>query len=261
MPDTTPITGPSDNDELLSLAGAFALDAVGDDERDSIESALGNAPVAVRDEFHHRVREYHEALADHSQSTEESAPDHLLERILESIADADDSAAPEAGAQASEAVSMADARRRRRRRLAGVVAGAAAAAVVVAAGGIAIGHQWNGSGEEPTAGQVVAAGDVRTAVTDVAGGTATVVYSRNADAAVLVMNDVAPPKPDTVYQLWLMGEGHPPASVGMMDAAAVAPSTQVVVEDIDTSTALGISVEPSGGSPQPTTVVGAVPLS
>lgn len=256
----TTVAGSSDNDELLSLAGAFALDAVDDDERDSIESALGSAPVAVRDEFHHRVREYQEALANHSHSTEEPAPEHLLERILESIADADRAAPPETGAQAAEAVSMADARRRRSRRLAGVMAGAAAA-VVVAAGGIAIGHQWSGPGEEPTAGQVVAAGDVRTAVTDVAGGTATVVYSRIADAAVLVMNDVAPPEPDTVYQLWLMGDGHPPASVGMMDAAAVAPSTQVVVEDIDTSSALGISVEPAGGSPQPTTVVGAVTLS
>ena len=37
------------------------------------------------------------------------------------------------------------------------------------------------------------------------GGTATVVFSRERNAGVLVMNNVAPPKPGTVYQMWLVG--------------------------------------------------------
>jgi len=38
------------------------------------------------------------------------------------------------------------------------------------------------------------------------GGTATVVFSREKNAGVLVMNNVAPPAPGTVYQMWLIGD-------------------------------------------------------
>ena len=54
---------------------------------------------------------------------------------------------------------------------------------------------------------MLAADDVRTVSGAMpAGGTATVVYSREKNAGVLVMNNVPPPSSGTVYQMWLMGD-------------------------------------------------------
>ena len=99
-----------------------------------------------------------------------------------------------------------------------------------------------------------------TAAIPVGGGTATLVYSHEKDAGVLVMNNVPPPKPGTVYQMWLVGDGSP-KSAGTMDAAAVAPSTTAVLPDLGTSRTLAFTVEPGGGSEQPTTpIFAALPL-
>jgi hypothetical protein len=56
-----------------------------------------------------------------------------------------------------------------------------------------------------------------------AGGTATVVYSREKNAGVLVMNNVPPPSSGTVCHMWLMGDIGAKLA-GTMDAKAVAPS-------------------------------------
>ena len=84
-----------------------------------------------------------------------------------------------------------------------------------------------------------------------AGGTATVVFSRDRNAGVLVMNDVPPPAPGTVYQMWLVSDGTT-ISAGTMDAEAVAPSTTAVLDNLGDSTKLAFTVEPGSGSTQPT---------
>ena len=77
-----------------------------------------------------------------------------------------------------------------------------------------------------------AADDVRTVSGAMpAGGTATVVYSREKNAGVLVMNNVPPPSSGTVYQMWLMGDNGAKLA-GTMDAKAVAPSTTAVIREI-----------------------------
>jgi anti-sigma-K factor RskA len=83
------------------------------------------------------------------------------------------------------------------------------------------------------------------------GGTATVVFSREKNAGVLVMNNVAPPEAGTVYQMWLL-RNDGPQSAGTMDAKAVAPSTTAMLRDLGDSRALAFTVEPGDGSPQPT---------
>ena len=58
--------------------------------------------------------------------------------------------------------------------------------------------------------QVFAAPDVRTVSgTLPTGGTATLVFSHERDAGVLVMNNVPPPTQGTVYQMWLVGNNGP----------------------------------------------------
>ena len=58
-----------------------------------------------------------------------------------------------------------------------------------------------------TAEQIFAAPDVRTVSGEIpTGGTATVVFSHDRNAGVLVMNNVPPPTEGTVYQMWLVGD-------------------------------------------------------
>jgi anti-sigma-K factor RskA len=99
--------------------------------------------------------------------------------------------------------------------------------------------------------QIMAAPDVRTVSGPLAGGTATVMFSRDRNAGVLVMNNVPPPSQGTVYQMWLLGDKGP-TSAGTMNTAAVAPSTTDMLTNLGSSSALAFTVEPGTGSPQPT---------
>ena len=128
---------------------------------------------------------------------------------------------------------------------------AAAAALVIGLGALGVGMTLRPAPKMSTAEQVFAAPDVRTISGDIpGGGTATVVFSREKNAGVLVMNNVAPPKTGTVYQMWLINDSGP-HSAGTMDAQAVAPSTTAVLPELDGSTTLAFTVEPPGGSQQP----------
>ena len=69
------------------------------------------------------------------------------------------------------------------------------------------------------------------------------VFSREKNAGVLVMNNVAPPQPGTVYQMWLI-DAKGPHSAGTMDAKNVAPSTTAVLPDLGDSQTLAFTVEP-----------------
>ena len=112
---------------------------------------------------------------------------------------------------------------------------AAAAAVIIGLGALGIGIAMQPTPTPSTAEQVFAAPDVRTVSGEIpTGGTATVVFSREKNAGVLVMNNVAPPKPGTVYQMWLI-DAKGPHSAGTMDAKNVAPSTTAVLPDLGDS--------------------------
>ena len=129
---------------------------------------------------------------------------------------------------------------------------AAAAVLAIGLAAIGVGLAMRPPPPTSTADQVFAASDVRTVSGDIpGGGTATLVFSHQKDAGVLVMNNVPPPKPGTVYQMWLVGDSGP-QSAGTMDAKSVAPSTTAVLPDLGTSKTLAFTVEPPGGSVAPT---------
>ncbi|SKZ94058.1 disfunctional anti-sigma-K factor [Mycobacteroides abscessus subsp. abscessus] len=136
-------------------------------------------------------------------------------------------------------------------------------AVAIGAVGWVVGANLSSDNEpqQTTAQQVFDAKDIRTSSGSVATGRATVAYSESADAGVLVMNDVPPPKSGTVYQMWLVGpEGA--TSAGTMTDKDVAPSTTAVIPHIGNAKSLAFTVEPPGGSTTPTSsFVAELPLS
>jgi hypothetical protein len=222
------MTEPTDS-ELLALATPYALHAVTDAERADIDRRLAAAPSPVAEAFNNEVRAVRETLAAVSAATAAEPPAHLRGAVLSA---------------ATPPVSRAF-----RWRAAGL---AAAAAIVVGLAAFGLGVVIRPSSVPTIAEQVLAAPDVRTVSGALpSGGTATVLFSRDRNAGVLVMNNVPPPSPGTVYQMWLLG-AKGPSSAGTMDTKAVAPSTTAVIRDLGSSTALEFTVEPGTGSTRPT---------
>jgi anti-sigma-K factor RskA len=255
----------------VELAEIYALDAVSDAEREAIDAYVSGAPEAERASFNERVRQARETLAI-SFTAEEEPPADLFARIVAQLPAAAPAAAqPRAttGADASaeplpaaDELSAARQRREERRRPAGLrnwLIGVAAAAVI-ALGGVGIGS-YVASQNDPFS-QVIEAQDARQATVDVSGGgTATVSISPSHDALVVRMKDVPPPPAGKVYQMWLIPkDGSTPVSQGLMDAEAL--SKPALVKGIGSAAALGITVEPAGGSATPTLpTVAAAPLN
>ena len=228
------MTEPNAND-LLVLATPYALHAMPQSDLDDIDRQLANAPVPVAMAFADEVRAVRETMAVMSASTALDPPSHLRDQLLAAVS-------------GGKVIEMRPQSTRWR-----TAAYAAAAAVAIGLVAIGVGIAVRPEAKPTAAEQIFTAPDVRTVSGDIpTGGTATVVFSRERNAAVLVMNNVDPPKPGTVYQMWLVGPNGP-QSAGTMDAAAVAPSTTAVLPDLEGSRTLAFTVEPSGGSKSPTT--------
>jgi hypothetical protein len=231
------VTEPTHTD-LMALATPFALHAVTQAEMEDIERQLAAAPDVVARAFADEVRAVRETMAVVSSSTAVEPPEQLRARLLAAVE--------------PEPVATQPAKRPGRWR---TITLAAAAAVAIGVGALGVGLSLRPAATTSTAEQIFAAPDVRTVSGDIpTGGTATVVFSRERNAAVLVMNGVAPPRSGTVYQMWLVGTDGP-HSAGTMDAKAVSPSTTAVLPDLGTSKALAFTVEPGTGSTQPTSPV------
>jgi anti-sigma-K factor RskA len=268
----------------VDLAEVYALDAVDDAERAAIEHYLASAPQTERDAFTERVRQARETLAS-SFTAEDEPPPGLLDRIMASLpaqpaghVAADGSAGgrsaatgPPVAAQlvrepserpAGDELGAARQRRDERRRPRGMrnwLIGVAAAAAI-ALGGVGVGAYV--ANQNDPVNQVLQASDVRQATVEVSGGgKATVAISPSKDAVVVKMNGVPAPPAGKVYQMWLIPkDGSAPVSQGLMDAEAL--SKPAVVKGIHSAAALGITVEPVGGSKIPTTPpVAAAPLA
>jgi len=255
----------------VELAELYALDAVSPVERAAIEEYISAAPAPERDAFDERVRQARETLAV-SFSAEEEPPAGLFDRIVAQLP-AQLPAQPGAGpvpspasqdparTPAADELGAARQRREERRRAPGIrnwLVGVAAAAVI-ALGGVGVGAYV--ANQNDPLNQVLQAQDVRQATVDVSGGgTATVSISSSRDAVVVKMNDVPAPPAGKVYQMWLIPkDGSAPVSQGLMDAEAL--SKPAVVKGIGSAAALGITVEPVGGSASPTLpTVAAAPL-
>ena len=221
--------------DLIALATPYALHAMSESELADVDRLVAAAPADVAQAFAEEVRAIRETMAVVSAATAVDPPQQLRDRVLAEVS--------------GDPVRELKPRVRPWQR----AVLAAAAALVIGLGAFAVGLALRPA--PSMAEQVLAAPDVQTVSGGIpSGGTATVVFSREKNAGVLVMNDVAPPAAGTVYQMWLIDD-QGPHSAGTMDAAAVAPSTTAVLPDLGDSQTLAFTVEPGSGSSQPTTPI------
>jgi anti-sigma-K factor RskA len=222
--------------ELLELATPYALNAISDSERAAVDRGLAAAPTRIADSFNDEVRAVRETMAIVSAATSAEPPPELRAAVL-------------AAAQSEKPVL--------RWRTALL---AAAAAIVVGLAALGIGIALRTTPTPNMTEQIMAAPDKRTVSDQLAGGTATVVFSREMNAGVVTMTNVPPPSQGTVYQMWLIDDKGP-VSAGTMDAADVTPSATHLLSNIGKSGMLAFTVEPGHGSVKPTgTIITKLPL-
>ncbi|WP_036506702.1 anti-sigma factor [Nocardia aobensis] len=245
MPDTS-------EHELLDLAYPYALDAVGDSERDEIEQRVATAGPETSRAFTVVVRGVRETMGALSVlDAKEPAPE-LEARILAAL----DRARP---ADPSAAAPLTRPSRRPRLRWL-----AAAAAVVVAAGvggGIVAQQHAGRTANPPMAEQIMRQPDAHTASAPLStGGMLTVHASTGMGAATVAFDSVPPAPQGHVYQLWVVPPTGAPRSAGVMDS--MPSSSAPMVATYSGGDALAVTVEPAGGSPAPTTTpIGTMPMS
>ncbi|MEU9401457.1 anti-sigma factor [Streptomyces sp. SID4985] len=97
---------------------------------------------------------------------------------------------------------------------------------------------------------VLGAPDARTRSARVAGGTGTLVVSAGRDRAVFMASDMPAPPKGKVYQLWF-ADGDRMRPAGLLNAGRAA-QTVLMRGRVDGASAVGVTVEPAGGSPRPT---------
>lgn len=220
------------NTDQFDLAYAYALDTADLRELNAVDSLRSGG---MRGEFDAVVRQTREMLAALAITTGLRPPPELRDRVVAAVT-------AERGA---DVVPLATAKSRPRQWLLGGVGVAAAAALLF--GGVAIGSQFRQAPVSVT-GTVFGASDSRaTSVSVTGGGSATVVYSRTADRAIMFLADVPKPKPGLVYQAWVLRGSERPVSAGIVQTEAFAP-----IVDLGGATTVALTVEPTGGSEQPT---------
>ena len=238
-----------DDHDLHTLAGAYVLDAITDEERSRFAAHLADC-AGCRDE----VDELREAAARLGTAHAVRPRPPLRDRAIRAAYNTGQLAPVIAeNEHRSQAGGAARARRVPRRP---VLLTAAAAAVVAAAIGIGT-HYADMQGQQPPLGArtvdaVFSAPDavMRTAPVS-GGGMAIVVTSRRDHMAVFIAHGLRALPHAMRYELWLMGpRGERPAgmlSVHRKDMAGPALITRMAAGDM-----VGLTVEPASGSLHPT---------
>jgi len=236
--------------DVHGLSGAYAVDALDEAERRAFEAHLAQC-----DECRAEVAGLRAAAVELGSLTETAPPPSLRDAVLSQITSI--RPLPPVTGHGSEPSPLAGAAPvlPLRRRAPGIAwLGVAAAAVLVLVVGLAW-HPWTGPAAPrlSAAEQVLQAPDAQRFTQEVGDAEATIVRSVSVGRAVLIAQHMAPAPAGKDLQLWLDEPGAGMVSAGLMPHSGAASVTVVLQGDAATATAAGITLEPAGGSTQPTT--------
>ncbi|MEO3829077.1 anti-sigma factor [Actinomadura sp. B10D3] len=231
--------------DLHALAGAYALDAIDDaEERRLFESHLAGCETCETE-----LREFRATTARLGMAVAEAPPPRLRAQVLADIRNVRQ--LPPAPARREAAVRPLRPRRWRRAAAAGLAA--AACLVTAASVGVAINERQRVERSEAAyrdVASVLSAPDARSATGRAAGGgTVTIVASASRGRVVVASSGLRTLPSSQAYQLWLI-DAAGPRSAGLLPSDRSRP---VVAGTWRPSDKLGVTVEPAGGSAQPTT--------
>ncbi|MFJ2024002.1 anti-sigma factor domain-containing protein [Streptomyces sp. NPDC087897] len=234
--------------ELHTLTGAYALHALPDSELLAFERHLADCEACTQE-----VRELSATAARLGLAVAETPSPELRGRVLREIR----TVRQEAPAHGRPERSGGGGRTRRWY----AYALAACVAAAAAFGGVAVWQNQvaqdarqeadRAQRQNEALARVLSAPDAKTSSGELTGGAhGTVVVSRGLDRAVFLASGMERPPSGKVYQLWFNDAGTM-RSAGLMDPQA---SDDAILLDgpVDRASGMGITVEPAGGSAEPT---------
>jgi anti-sigma-K factor RskA len=287
------------HDDPALLTGSHALDALSDDERALLDSALSTSPElqAETDSLRETALQLAYAvtpieppsslkasLMAQIASTPQAAPVASRPEPAATTAPVADAPVGDAGQEARFApatdltsaggAASEKARRRWFQRPAAALSAAAAVAVVFLGVGLGVGTSFTPS-NEPGPGttqasggldRIYAASDFQRSTAKVAGGgTATVVWSNEVGKSAVILDGVPAAPEGKTYELWYIGSegtGGKINAAGLMDGVSSGVHSAVLKGSLSHGATIGMTVEPAGGSDQPTTTpIMAVPTT
>jgi hypothetical protein len=198
-------------------------------------------------------------LADTPQLPAESPSD--VQEAAESPTQAPSLATPPEPSAEPVAADATPAEERARRRWfqrPGAILASAAAAVILFVAGAFVGVSLSGADsyqhqQAAALASINAAPDVQRATSAVAGGgTATLVWSAQLGRSALIATDLPQLAGGKTYELWYIRDGAA-TPAGTMNATGAAATWRVLAGEMTAGDTVGMTVEPGGGSKQPTT--------
>ncbi|WP_018157497.1 anti-sigma factor [Demetria terragena] len=245
--------------ESYQLIGAYAIDAVDDDERRVVDQSM-----AEDSEYAAEMRSLRDAANELSVLSAIEPPASLRSSVLVSIAqtrplppltpEADAETDASDGSDQAPVADLGAVRERRQRRWSGWLLSAAAAVLLVTGGlSVAMWSPWQNEGGTTVAAQVSSAADAETYDLPLGDSNATVTRSASEGKAVLRSIDLPAPPAGQNYQMWLQQDGKM-VSAGMLPKIAKDGTVTMVLDgDAGRASATAMTLEPAGGSKQPTT--------
>lgn len=221
------------SEDIHALSGAYAVDAL-----DEAERAVFEKHLAVCETCRTEVDELQETAALLADTVAVTPPPEMRDRVLEQIR------------TVRPLPPVVDIRTRRRRWWTGTLVAAAAVLAI----GLGVSQPWIDDSPAPLSAvdRVLAAPDVNAVSTDLAdGGSVTLYVSQTLDQVAMVASDLPALPEDKVYEVWLAN------TEGSMVPAGLVPhgledGSMVLDGTADGATGAGITIEPAGGSPEPT---------
>ena len=256
--------------DLHHLSGAYAVDALDDGERALFEQHLAGCADCRAE-----VAELSATAHSLSALTEEDPPPALRAAVLSGISQVrplpplagdDTRMAPSGPATANRhpgseptvgaAPEEQDEGRRATviplRRRASTWFAAAAAAAVITVGGL-VWSPWSSPADTSPVAQVVAAEDAVRVSRTQGSLTADLAYSRDLGQAAISVAGLPPAPEGKDYQLWYVGADETARSAGLLTAGSDGRGELLLEGDANAAAAVGMTLEPAGGSRQPTT--------
>jgi anti-sigma-K factor RskA len=235
--------------ELHLLTGAYAIDALTGDELAEFERHLEHCATCADE-----VRGLRETAARLGMATAIEPPPWMREQVLAAAGRVRQ--LPPSGVRLITADGLRP-RRRLSRRLPRPIAMTAMAAAIVALAVLQIGtrHQLQqAQTSNQTIASVLSASDARIEMSSSnVGGTVTAVISPHDREAVVTASGMPTPGHAQVYQLWVMGPAGGARSVGLLPGSSDRATAPVLADDVQPGDQLAVTIEPAGGTKQPTT--------
>jgi len=224
-----------DCNETDELAGAYALNALPPERLLELEEHLATCSA------HPQLAEFRIVAASLVWAAEEmDPPTGLKDRIMEAVRPASAQASEPAPSSSAYGGLLGRWWRNPVQRFG--LAGAALAVLVIGLLG------WN------VALQASSDGDDNTVVATLRNGEANgrLVYIKDEELAVLTIRGLPRLPVSQTYQVWAITSGAP-TSLGLLNTSEIGDAAVILKADLSDADIAAITVEPAGGSPQPTT--------